>query len=470
MSRFNLDAIAGQAPSEQVQHAMRQARLIAWADPQSLHYEGKQAANLLEVSRESVAQGVGVSREQIAFRTNTADAVRAVLESVQPSAILYSAIERKAVTDAIADSDLPTTALAVDSDGRVDPQDLVQKLSDAANIAPSQGATNFSNSSAPAAVFVQWANQEIGTVQWLSDLYTCIQEARAVLVMDATSALGYLPTDEVALHWDYLIADSASWGGSRVATILGTAESSVRFADTTSVAEATSAAVALDSLLRRQPAESQRLAQLRGKFENWMANKFEPADLIKPTGARLPHVVTFSIPYVDAEALAVDLDKQGVAIGSGSACANETGVPSHVLAAIGRLTQGNVRISLTIDCPEDAIDRLIELLPQAVAELTSDLSLPLETTAGRLDSRIPDPTTNNEIAIELDERGQLCPHPVIELAKAAKLLNPGMAIGISTDDPAALNDIPAWARLQSATILSQESVEPGVTRFVLRLS
>lgn len=466
MSRFNLDAIAGQAPSQEVEQAVRQARSLAWSDPESLHFEGKQAANLLEVSREAVAQAIGVSREHIAFTSSTADAIRAILKSVRPSSVLYSPIERKAVTDAIAESGLHATALTVGSDGHVDRQDLIEKLA-AAN---ADSGSDASHTRSPVAVFIQWANQEIGTVQELSTLFTLIHEAGAVLVIDATSALGYLPTSMVESQWDYLLADSASWGGSRVATTLASAEPA-QFPDTTSVAEAATAAVTLESLLRGQPAQSERLTGLRNKVESLVVSQFEQADLIRPAGNRLPQVVTFSIPYVDAEALAVELDRQGVAIGSGSACASEVGVPSHVLAAIGRLTQGNVRVSLPSDCPDNAIDRLVELLPSAVERLTADLSSPPEAAADSGGVLVAELSTNIEIALELDERGRLCPHPVIELAKAAKRLKADAVIGITTDDPAALNDIPAWARLQNATVMSQESAdESGSTRFVVQLS
>ena len=63
---------------------------------------------------------------------------------------------------------------------------------------------------------------------------------------------------------------------------------------------------------------------------------------------RLPHVVTFSSLYVDGEALVGAFDRRGYAVASGSACTSSTLEPSHVLAAMGVLTHGNVRIALPL--------------------------------------------------------------------------------------------------------------------------
>jgi cysteine desulfurase len=63
---------------------------------------------------------------------------------------------------------------------------------------------------------------------------------------------------------------------------------------------------------------------------------------------RLPHVVTFSSLFVDGEALVHKLDRRGFAVASGSACTASTLEPSHVLAAMGVLTHGNVRVTLPL--------------------------------------------------------------------------------------------------------------------------
>ena len=455
MSRFNLDAVAGQNRSEQLERAVQQAASLAWADPISLHFEGKQAAQLLEVSRESVAKVIGVGRDSVCFATSTADALRQLFAVTQSSTVLYSAIERQVVIDQALDSGSRARDVGVAPTGQINLDELAQAIAE---------------SDAPVLVFVQWANQEVGVIQDLAAVARVVHDAGATLAVDATAALGFVPIGQpdanCAPDWDFLFADSASWAGSRIATVLASRQG-LNAPDTTSVAEAAAAAVALETLLRSQPAESHRLTQLRQELDAAIAQEFPDADIVDAGDERLPQVTTFSLPYVDAEALAVELDRQGVAVGSGSACANEVGVPSHVLSALGRLTHGNVRVSLPIGCPTEAVTRLLELLPGLVDQLRADVTAPINGAAQS--------TGRSEVDLELDERGQLCPHPVIELGKAAQALESGAIITVVTDDPAALSDVPAWVRLQEAELVSQSPTQAlaanplPATEFVIKL-
>jgi cysteine desulfurase len=84
---------------------------------------------------------------------------------------------------------------------------------------------------------------------------------------------------------------------------------------------------------------------------------------------RMAHVVTFSCLYVEGEALLDDLDRAGFAVSSGSSCVADALVPSHVLAAMGALTQGNLRVSLPSGVAEADVDRFLAVLPVVVARV-----------------------------------------------------------------------------------------------------
>jgi cysteine desulfurase len=92
-------------------------------------------------------------------------------------------------------------------------------------------------------------------------------------------------------------------------------------------------------------------------------------DVVGDPVDRLPHVVTFSCLYVDGEALVTELDRLGFGVASGSACTASTLRPSHVLEAMGALTHGNVRVSLTRDSTAADVDALLDVLPGVVARL-----------------------------------------------------------------------------------------------------
>jgi cysteine desulfurase len=90
---------------------------------------------------------------------------------------------------------------------------------------------------------------------------------------------------------------------------------------------------------------------------------------------RLPHVVTFSSLFVDGEALVHELDRRGFAVASGSACTASTLEPSHVLAAMGVLTHGNVRLTLPLDPVADDVDAFCAALPDVVAGVRAVLGV-----------------------------------------------------------------------------------------------
>src|ERR671937_656845 len=82
---------------------------------------------------------------------------------------------------------------------------------------------------------------------------------------------------------------------------------------------------------------------------------------------RLPGIVTFSCLYVDGETLLHELDRAGFSVSSGSSCTSSTLTPSHVLKAMGVLSEGNVRVSLPMGTPEEDVERFLAVLPDAVA-------------------------------------------------------------------------------------------------------
>jgi cysteine desulfurase len=123
-------------------------------------------------------------------------------------------------------------------------------------------------------------------------------------------------------------------------------------------------------------------AELDARHRDWVAGlrKRIAADVpdVELTGDpddRLPHVLTFSCLYVDGEALVTALDAEGFAVSSGSACTASTLRPSHVLAAMGVLTHGNVRVSLGRTTTHDEVERFGSVLPGLVRRIRAEAGL-----------------------------------------------------------------------------------------------
>jgi cysteine desulfurase len=127
-------------------------------------------------------------------------------------------------------------------------------------------------------------------------------------------------------------------------------------------------AAAVTARVAEAPGEQDRMAALAGRLLAGLAEIPEVVVHGDPAW-RLPHLVAFSVLYIEGEALLLLLDGEGIAVHSGSSCTADTQEPSHVLAAMGAITHGSVRVSFLHDATQADVDRLLEVLPAAVADL-----------------------------------------------------------------------------------------------------
>jgi cysteine desulfurase len=175
---------------------------------------------------------------------------------------------------------------------------------------------------------------------------------------------------------------------------------------------------------------------------------------------RLPGIVTFSCLYVDGETLLHELDRAGFSVSSGSSCTSSTLTPSHVLRAMGVLSEGNVRVSLPPGTPPEDVERFLEVLPGAVSAVREKLGAPVTPAAA----------TSRENALVVDSLGKRCPIPVIELAKVIGDVPVGGTVRVLSDDEAARLDIPAWCEMRGQEYVGEEPADRGSAYVVRRLS
>jgi len=353
-----------------------------WADPRRLYAEGRAARALLDQAREVLAYGMGVRPGEVSFLPGGPAALRVGLEGLRYAGrrrgarIVATAVEHSAILatgryHAAAAQDPSLFAeVPVDRVGRVDLSALAQAVA--------AGGTVLAA--------VQSANGEIGTRQPLELAHGLCQTHGIPLLVDAMASLGRDPVPE---HFDVLAGDARSWGGPSGLGVLVVPErtrwrrpgpvSEVEHGRTDVepvVALALAAAEAwrqTEATLTDQAARSSAIVRrLRAA-----AVDLRDVDVVGDPDDRLPHVLTFSLLYVDGEALVIELDRLGFAVSSGSACTSSTLEPSHVLAAMGVLTHGNVRITLPLNTItptlEDDVDRFITELPAAVAAVRAHL-------------------------------------------------------------------------------------------------
>lgn len=368
--RAHLDN-GGQAPWHPLaRQAFLQAIDDGWADPRRLHTEGRRAARLLDGAREAVAAEIGARTEEVRFTaTHTTALQHAVLgasaaRTRQGHDVVVGATERAAVLHAAEQAAAAQGGLRhvipVDRTGRVDLDGFRQAVS----------------TPGVALAALQHANGEVGTRQPVGEAHEAARAAEVPLLVDVGASLGH---DLVPAAWDLLAADPADWGAPAGVGVLA-ARQRVRLAPPgpedpepwapggVSVPAAFAAAVALQAVAADRAEQDARRRALTSRVRA-AVSQVPDVEVVGDPDDRLPHVLTFSFLYVDGEALVSELDRAGVAVGSGSACTASTLEPSHVLAAMGVLTHGNVRIALDRSTTDAHVDRLLAVLPGAVARV-----------------------------------------------------------------------------------------------------
>ena len=126
-------------------------------------------------------------------------------------------------------------------------------------------------------------------------------------------------------------------------------------------------AAALGARAAELDVEAERLTLLAERLRAALPSAVSELVVHGDPASSLPGLVSFSVLYVEGETLLLGLDEKGIAVHSGSSCTSSTQEPSHVLAAIGALTQGSIRVSMGRDTTSEDVDVFLRELPPVVA-------------------------------------------------------------------------------------------------------
>jgi cysteine desulfurase len=356
---------------------------------------------------------------------------------------VVSAVEHSSVLHAVADFDV--TEVGVDREGLADAEAFGAAL---------RGDT--------ALACLQSANHEVGTLQPVARAAELCREAGVPLLVDAAQSLGWSAVDG---PWSLLAASAHKWGGPPGVGLLAVRKGT-RFVPQGPVDENLPAIVAAAASLRAVRAEAQaeaaRLSRLVDRVRTRVPQLVPDVEVVGHPTLRLPHIVTFSCLYVDGEALLHELDRAGFAVSSGSSCTSSTLVPSHVLRAMGVLSEGNVRVSLPRGVAQEDVERFLEALPGIVAGVRGHLAADVRPTATSSSAEGP--------ALLVDSLGKRCPIPVIELAKVIGDVPVGAIVSVLSDDEAARLDIPAWCGMRGQEYVGERTAPRGAAYWVRRLA
>ena len=369
------------ASTEPLHPAARAALLTAlesgWADPARSYSAGRRSAVLLDGARSAVAAVLGCRPDEVTFTDSGSTAIHRAIAGLLIGRhrtgrhVVSSAVEHSAVLQSLSDAQRRGTMSAanligVDRHGRVDA---------AAFVAALRPDTSFAT--------LQSSNHEVGTLQPVDAVAAGCQAAGVPLLVDAAQSVGRAT---VPSGWSILTASGHKWGGPAGIGLMAV-RGGVRWRTPTppderqggrypgfeNVPAAVAAAAALEAVASQAAADDAHLRALTDLIRVRVPELVPDVQVLGHPTDRLPHLVTFSCLYVDGEALLGELDRAGFAINSGSSCSASTLEPSHVLVAMGALTQGNVRVSLPRGVRRSDVERFLSVLPDAVARVRARL-------------------------------------------------------------------------------------------------
>ena len=331
----------------------------------------------MDRAREVVAAAVGARPDEVVFTGSYALASYAAVAGLAlgrrraGTRIVTTAIDHSSVLNAAAAAG-EHQAVGVDSQGHLDLDRW----------------TTAVGAEGTALAALQVGNHEVGTLQPYAEAIAAAQQAGVPVVIDAAAALGRVDLAAVD-GWSVLTGWAGAFGGPASVGLLVIRNRARwratyptddyqggRWPGMPDVPAIHAAAAALACWRRAGRAVAERQHVLVDRLRAGIAETVPDVDIAGDPVHRLPHLLTFSALYVDGETLTLELDRAGFAVASGSACSASSEHPSHVLAAMGALTHGNVRIGLTWTTTAEEVAAFLAALPPIVARLRAQVGVP----------------------------------------------------------------------------------------------
>lgn len=346
----------------------------------------------VERARATVARLIGARPDNLVFTAGATEANNLAFAAVEGH-VVVDAIEHESVL-ACAGTHARRT-VRVGRDGLVDPSAVARAIRPDTEL-----------------VSIELANGEIGCVQPVREISRAVAEERArrleagertpiYLHTDASQAAGCLSVNVSSLGVDLLTLSAAKiYGPKQVGALWaaddvrlrplvygGGQEGGVR-SGTENVAGVVGLARAMELACERRPREARRLAALRERLRAGLLERLPWTVVSGPRNAkrRLPGLLHVAFAGIEARRLVIALEREGVSVGTGSACAASRMRVSHVLEAIGMprpLAEGSLRLTLGLPTTEDEVDRAVLAIERAVRSEMARLGLDDAVQAAR---------------------------------------------------------------------------------------
>lgn len=377
MKKIYLDHNATSPVYPEVLEAMLPFYKEAYGNASSIHSFGREARKAVEASRETIAAFIGASPDEIIFTSGGTEsdntAIKGIMEAnaSKGNHIITSVIEHHAVLNTckyLEKHGCTVTYLPVDEFGVVSVDELKNAITADTIL-----------------VSIMHANNETGALQPIEEIGAVTRAKGIIFHSDAVQSLTKVPVDVDKMNVDLL-----SFSGHKIYApkgvgvlykrkgikmaplIVGGHHEKNKRAGTENVAGIVGFAKAVEISKRDGAVLNKRIAELRDRLWKGINDNIKKVKLNGHPDKRTPNTLNVSFEYVEGESIILNLDMEGIAVSSGSACASGSLSASHVMLAMGldhAIAQGSIRFSLGKDNTEEDIDFVISILPGIIDKL-----------------------------------------------------------------------------------------------------
>lgn len=371
------DNAATTAMSQKAIDAMLPYFKEIYGNPSSLYEAGQQAKMALEDARGRVAAVLGCKPAEIYFTSGGSEADNQAIISAAKLGqkkgkkhIISTAFEHHAVLHTLKKLEkegFEITLLDVHDNGIVTAKQVGDAIREDTCL-----------------VTIMYANNEIGTIQPISEIGAVCKAKEVLFHTDAVQAAGHLAINVKEQNIDMLSLSSHKFHGPKGCGVLyarrgifltniieGGAQEKGKRGGTENVAGIMGMTAALEDAVAHVDENAAKLSVLRDRLIEGL-NKISYSELNGDAVKRLPSNVNFCFEGIEGESLLLLLDDKGICASSGSACTSGSLDPSHVLLAIGRpheVAHGSLRLSIGEDTTEEEVDYIIRAVTEVVTYL-----------------------------------------------------------------------------------------------------
>lgn len=353
---------------------------IFYGNPSSMHLFGGQVQKKIKNARQTLADSIGASPEEIVWTSGGTESDNAAILSALDTNkgknhIITTKVEHPAVLsfcNKLRSKGFNVTYLSVDKNGQINLDELKDSIT-----------------SNTAVISVMWANNETGVIFPVEEIGKIAAEKEVYFHTDAVQVIGKIPVNLSNMNINFLSASAHKFHGPKGIGflyikkgtrfnpfIIGGHQEFGRRAGTNNVPSIIGAGKAAELFKKNIAKENKDVKFLRDKLENEFVKRISDVKVNGKGVSRTPNTLNISFKYIEGESILLLLNEYNIAASSGSACTTGSLEPSHVLRAMGipaDTIHGSIRFSLSVYNKEEEIDFTIDKVVEIVKKLR-DLS------------------------------------------------------------------------------------------------